>query len=448
MKEKDLNKFNFKRLDYLFEKKVIVYSMALIGAGVLAWSYKSPTNSPWLIAWLTIYATTTIARFILIKIYNEKKENFSPLVWEITYTAFTSLIGLLWAMSGVFLLAEGDTNFNFTSIFLICGIASGSLLGNASSRMSTVSMLSTILLPSAFLYYRADFTSSSTLAALFILYWLGLVLTSVKLNQFITDNIKLQLTNTSLIEDLKKSSQKLNETEKQAINSSKLAAIGEMASGIAHEINNPLAILSGNLRNIDRTLGKPDYHQKISAMTEKCHSSIQRITKIIRGLKKMSRDGVNDDFQHITVKSIYEDIESLIHERFRVGGIAFHLHNECPDELIFCQPVQISQILLNLLNNAYHAVEDKSAQWVKLTADLSEGEVILRVLDSGLGIAKEDEDKIFTPFFTTKEVGKGTGLGLSISRDIAQKHEGKLFIDYEHKNTCFTLTLPVKKLAA
>lgn len=448
MKGIDLNKFNYKRMDYLFEKKTVVYSLALLVASILTWSYINPHNNFWIKPWLTFYFCITAARFLIIKNYKERKESLPPIYWEIIYSTFSSLVGLLWAASGLFMiLHQKDTN-NFTSVFLLCGVASGSLVGNASSRMSTLFMLTTLLLPSAALFYFSDIQSSKGLSALLVLYYFALVATSFKLNEFIRKNIALNFTNMNLIEDLKESSIRLDVTEKQVINSSKLAAIGEMASGIAHEINNPLTILQGNLRNIDRHLHNPDSIDKTTEMIQKCHCSIQRITKIIRGLKKISRDGTNDDFEVATIKSIYEDIESLTQERFKVGGIKFEMTNNCPDELIHCQPIQISQILLNLLNNAFHAVEDHSTKWVKLSAEIFNGDIHLKVLDSGNGIGKEVEEKIFTPFFTTKGIGIGTGLGLSISKEIAVNHEGDLFIDHESENTCFTLSLPIKKLAA
>jgi len=449
MKELDLNEFDYKRIDYLFERKSIVYSLALTGACFLTWSYRTPNNSFWIVSWLSFYFIITVIRFLIISIYRDRKETFSPKAWEVTYSSLSSIIGLLWASSALFMITQEQNEVNLTSVFLICGIASASLVGNASSRMSTLAMLTTILIPSAVLYYFSSFENSNSLSGLLIFYYFGLIATSFKLNKFIKKNIELNFVNTKLINSLRESSQKLDDTEKQALNSSKLAAIGEMASGIAHEINNPLTILNGNLRNIDRYIGKPNSEEKVSEMIQKCHNSIKRISKIIRGLKKISRDGTNDDFEEVSVKSIYDDIESLTHERFKVGGIKFDMHNNCPDEMIYCQPIQISQILLNLLNNAYHAVEDHTHKWVKISADIFNGEISLRVLDSGVGIEEAAAEKIFTPFFTTKEIGKGTGLGLSISREIAINHEGKLFIDHEHENTCFTLSLPsTKRLAA
>lgn len=444
------NTLNYKRIDYLLDKKVTVYVMAYMAALTLGYHFKSADVNYTLYSWLGTYLLLTLSRFALVKFYHSNKTRYSHTKWEIAYTVNSLLVGFIWSVPTFLFIGSPAIGMDIQLVYLavLCGVASGSIIGNASSSVSTVSMLSSTLVPTSYYFYFSNLEMGKTIAGLLFLYYVALTVFSFKLNKFIKENITLNLQNTNLIKDLKHSSQKLVESEKQAVQSSKLAALGEMASGIAHEINNPLTILSGNLRNIDRYLDKPNSKDKINDMIKKCHISIQRITKIIRGLKKMSRDGSDDDFETITLSQITEDIESLIHEKFKVNGVSFTINNTCPNEQIFAQPIQVSQILLNLLNNSYHAIEDSPSPWIELRIEKSFSNVLISVTDSGTGISQEVEDKIFTPFFTTKEVGKGTGLGLSISKDIAIKHGGQLFIDRTESNTCFKLRLPLQKAMA
>jgi signal transduction histidine kinase len=442
------NNLHYRRIDYLLERKVIVYTIAYSAAIIMGLQLKTQENMIQIYSWLGAYLFLTLSRFALVTFYHSNKSRYSHRTWESIYTVNSILVGFIWSCVSFLFLPASDTGLQLMYLALLCGVASGSIIGNASSSISTVSMLTATLVPAAGFFYTSDFEMGKNIGGLLVLYYGALTVFSFKLNRFIKENITLNIQNINLINDLKESSQKLVETEKQAVQSSKLAALGEMASGIAHEINNPLTILSGNLRNIDRYIDKPDSSEKIHEMIKKCHISIQRITKIIRGLKKISRDGSDDDFEVISLNQIVEDIESLIHEKFKTNGVSFTINNTCPDEQIFAQPIQVSQILLNLLNNSFHAIEDTPSPWIELKVMKSYSNVIISVTDSGAGISKEVEDKIFTPFFTTKEVGKGTGLGLSISKDIAMKHDGQLFIDRTEANTCFKLRLPLQKAMA
>jgi signal transduction histidine kinase len=110
-----------------------------------------------------------------------------------------------------------------------------------------------------------------------------------------------------------------------------------------------------------------------------------------------------------------------------------------------CREVQLSQVILNLLNNAFDAISELPNKWVHLESRMNEGIIEIRVIDSGSGIPEELREKILQPFFTTKEVGQGTGLGLSISKGIIESHGGTLSIDIKSQNTCFVIQIPQAK---
>ena len=226
----------------------------------------------------------------------------------------------------------------------------------------------------------------------------------------------------------------------------KLTALGEMAGGIAHEINNPLSILKGFIdlmrRHIQRgNIDMPLFEQYM----DRSYNTVDRISRIVRGMKRIARDSSQDDLQPYSVNALIEDALDFVQEKYREFGIDLVVNRLAPDVTVECRAVEISQVLLNLLNNSYHAVEGHEKAWIKISASLSETMAILIVEDSGPGVATNIQEKIFNPFFTTKDIGKGTGLGLSISRRIMEGHGGKLYLDTSSPHTSFVLEFPLRR---
>lgn len=234
----------------------------------------------------------------------------------------------------------------------------------------------------------------------------------------------------------------VEERTQQLLNQSKFSALGEMAAGIAHEINNPLAVISGKAGQLMRHVKARDVDQeKLLKGLESIESTAFRISRIIKGLKDFSRNAENIPMQPVTLLSVVNETLDLCRERFYHSGVALEV-NAVPEVVIRCRNIQISQVLLNLLNNAFDAVQTAESKWVRLDFENTSSQVIIRVVDSGPGIPVEIQQKIMMPFFTTKEVGKGTGIGLSISKGIIEDHLGNFFLDANATHTTFTVELP------
>ncbi|HVK60735.1 MAG TPA: ATP-binding protein, partial [Bdellovibrionales bacterium] len=215
---------------------------------------------------------------------------------------------------------------------------------------------------------------------------------------------------------------------------------------VAHEINNPLQIIIGQASmmrsKMSRTTIPPE---EIAKTLEKIETTADRIALIVKGLRTVAREGNQDPYRRTNLMSIVNDALSLCTERIRGKDITLETNlSEIEGLQIDCRSVQISQILLNLLTNAYHAVEGSAERWIRLEARVIDSQVEFAVVDSGTGILPEHRSKIFQPFFTTKDVGRGTGLGLSISLSIARDHEGDLYLDPTSSNTRFVLKLPLE----
>lgn len=229
------------------------------------------------------------------------------------------------------------------------------------------------------------------------------------------------------------------------IYSSKMRALGQMAGGIAHEINNPLAIIKAEAEDIIDIADEEGSLDSATAVdaAEKITLTTNRIANIIKGLKIFSRNDKNDNAEAILLKEVFEDVISLCEDRAKRKAIKLDLTIEDPDFKILGQPTQIYQVFVNLINNAFDAIESANEKWVKIDIKREHKQVVIRVIDSGPGIPVIERDKIFQPFYSTKEVGKGTGLGLSISKGIIESHHGLFYIDGNYKNTCFAAKIPL-----
>ena len=238
--------------------------------------------------------------------------------------------------------------------------------------------------------------------------------------------------------------------EATIVNSAKMSSLGEMAGGVAHEINNPLAIIHGLAERLTRNLDKGNFEkEQFQQSVEKIKKTSLRIAKIVKGLKDFSRAGDQDPMQEIVLSQLFEDTLEFCRERFRHHNV--DLIESAPSQLrIMGRSSQLSQIILNLLNNAFDAVVNLPEKWIRIELseqvvnenNLSKAMVCIRIVDAGSGIPPEVVRRIMEPFYTTKEVGKGTGLGLSIARGLAESHGGQLLYSPTSTNTAFALVLP------
>ena len=232
--------------------------------------------------------------------------------------------------------------------------------------------------------------------------------------------------------------------EKEAIlyHSNKMASLGEMAGGIAHEINNPLTLIRGKASVMLRNLASGEIDKEnLQLSLEKIISSVERISKIIIGLKSISRNSENDEMKNANLKILVDEVLDICHERFKDFSVDLRL-DLSPNAIINCKAAEISQVLLNLISNSFDAISTLEDRWIKIEVSDLNPYIKITITDSGNGIPKVVLEKLMQPFFTTKEVGKGTGLGLNISRKIVEKHHGKLYYDPESKNTSFVIELP------
>ncbi len=235
----------------------------------------------------------------------------------------------------------------------------------------------------------------------------------------------------------------LEESRAQMMASSKFSALGEMAGGMAHEINTPLAIIQLRADQIHEALTEntPIDESRIK-LCLKCVDSIsitvKRIAKLISGLRNFARDGSKDPLDWVHVEGLVQETFAFCKERFHHHGVELKfIGHDLAD--ILCRPSEINQVLLNILNNAFDAVDTLENKWIHLETQITNDKFCISITDSGSGIPKDVQTKMMQPFFTTKDFGKGTGLGLSISKGLLEAMGASLCIDNNCKNTKFVI---------
>jgi C4-dicarboxylate-specific signal transduction histidine kinase len=227
---------------------------------------------------------------------------------------------------------------------------------------------------------------------------------------------------------------------------SKMATLGELSAGVAHEINNPvstISLISEIIKRLSRT-GKLS-PEELATQLARLDLCLKRISKIVSELQAFSRDATQDGFLQASIKTIVEETLDLCQARLMRSRIKLQVDEIDPTWSIECRESQISQVLLNLLSNAHDAVQGTEKAWIALSVKELGEHFEISVTDSGHGIPESIAQKVMKPFFTTKPLGKGTGLGLSISSNIMIDHHGELRVDTTSANTRFVMTLPKKR---
>lgn len=302
---------------------------------------------------------------------------------------------------------------------------------------------------------------------------------NIRTKALIKTRQKLELKVKERTKELWKANEKLNitledlkTTQAQLVDSEKMASLGQLTAGIAHEINNPINFVSGNIKplkndiselyellkkydelvnqnqlnmlfsdvaNIKEKINYKFLLEEINKLLDGIDEGAYRTAEIVRGLRNFSRL----DETELKLADIHKGIEAtLLILQSKLKGRIEVVKDLNAESVILCHPGQINQVFMNIISNAYQSIQDKGTIFIKSKSN--EKEISISIKDTGIGMTEEVKKRVFEPFFTTKEVGKGTGLGLSISFGIIKKHHGKIEVYSKvNEGTEFIIKLPI-----
>ena len=236
------------------------------------------------------------------------------------------------------------------------------------------------------------------------------------------------------------------EKEADLVSRARALAVVDLASGVAHEINNPLTVIVGRASEMKRTIQRNEATpEKLTEFVDKIQSTAVRIADIIKSLKSLARSDRSNNYAPINVALVARDVRDVSNERFKASDVSLEIENPPESLMAEMNMTLVSQLVLNLVNNAFDAVSELPEKWVKVDFTDDEDSIYIGVTDSGAGIPIKIRSRIFDPFFTTKSPGKGTGLGLALSMSVAAHHHGSLRIDTLSSNTRFVFQLPKRQ---
>ena len=284
-----------------------------------------------------------------------------------------------------------------------------------------------------------------------------------------------ELTRTN--EELTQLNRTLGRAQEQLIQSEKLASIGQLAAGVAHEINNPVGYVFSNFSTLERYLG--DLFRMLAAYEEaepqlagsaagtrlaalraeveleylkedvptlmaESREGISRVRKIVQDLKDFSHVDARQEWEWVDLHKGLDSTLNIVSNEIKYKAEVVKEYGQLPE--VRCLASELNQVFMNLLVNAAHAMSDKTRGTIRIRTGASASEVWVEIEDDGCGIAPDNLSRIFDPFFTTKPVGKGTGLGLSLSYGIVKKHDGRIVVDSEiGRGTRFRVEIPITR---
>ena len=358
---------------------------------------------------------------------------------------------LCWALIfGIGTIATGATSVHFGILLVLqTAFLSGSLITLSVEKLLFIpyQFINTISMVGA-LYYLHHSTHNNDYLYLLLIY---VVFCIYQFKQFFSfrqltfERLNYQTDLSLRNQELESSHRIIVDQSTNMIQAAKATALGEMASGLSHEVNNSLMIILGSVQSLERTLRQnhgpnPSYELKF----ERAKGGIQRIRTVVEGLRYFSHHMGPVPKEETSLRDIMERTLNFSHELIKTSGVALEVA-EAPELKINCQPIQITQILFNLIKNAYDALEkikEPEQRWIRIEFEKKKSEVHIIVKNGGTKISSEYVPKLFKQFFTTKEVGKGLGLSLSTSKGIAKEHEGDVILDERSPHTTFVLKLP------
>lgn len=404
-----------------------------------------------IVGWLgALLMFLAVSRYGIAYMFEKSVIGFDTAAKFIKYNIVAN--GVFWSITIMVSFVElrfKDVSSNITTVALLLGFVLSSMMTLSNNLRLAYFFQTVMIAPAGFFLFFLALTENNDMAlnasvVLMIAFFYMLNQNRIAHTQVVNHiqyALDLEFTNKLLQE----SQSQLIEEKAKLQHSIRLAAIGEISGEIAHEINNPLALVLGYIELASDQLTQTNSPKEVVVeKLNKATKAISRITKIIKGLRQYSRTTLNEPLGVVLMSEIIDDVMEFCSEKFNHHSIQLDtdFENDCQ---ISCRPVEISQVVLNIISNAIDELVKLPTDQRKIFMKTEIGHSIVKLLvaNSGPKVDPAIKTRLFEPFFSTKKVGIGTGLGLSISKNIVEAHSGSLYYDDSGELTAFVIELPV-----
>ncbi|MEE2670258.1 MAG: DUF6056 family protein [Bdellovibrionota bacterium] len=394
-------------------------------------------NQVYLWTWLSALIITGAIRLFLAFKFRKQPDGIDCDKWLNLYFYSTAAVGTVWAMICFFVFGQVDPERETIISTVILAMSCGGAISSIADKKTAV-YFSQIIIVSYSVNILLKQTQIAFLHISSVLFFLVFVFKMI--SQF---NKLYENSNSMAIElqDKYELEQELQKEKNHAFQSSKLASLGEMAAGIAHEINNPLTVSLGKIQMLRKRVGSED--EKVLRLLESIEDSNVRISEIVFSMRNLSRMNDEVELNAFSPEELIKIVSPIIATKIKWNEV--HLDIAMKEASIMGNKGEISQVMINLIHNAVDAIveQDEKEKWINVTGIVEDGIYKIKVVNPGEKISPEVAEKLFEPFFTTKDVGKGTGLGLSLSKSLVERSHGTIQYLADEPNITFELRFPL-----
>ncbi|MEM9457281.1 MAG: ATP-binding protein [Myxococcota bacterium] len=419
-----------ERVAILYRRTPVALVTVVGVSGLLAWLLSVQVPVRMLAGWLGTLWMVTAARTGLWLAFRRAPERRTPRAWERIFALGAAVSGLVWGLGGV-----AFTGFDLVAmvavVFALGGMVAGASASNSTSMLSLRLFVVGSLGPTIAALLWQGVNLSVVVAVMLALFGLAMTALGREGGQAIVDSLRLEQRNAVLVDRLRAQSKDL---EASLLQSSVLASLGTMAAGVAHEVNNPLGYVLGNLEVLREDLAARPAARAVgmSEVVDECIQGVLRIRRIVEDLTATPRSAAHAEHRgDADVESILDSCLRVADKEIRDRATVVRQRQSLPRVQI--DPIRLNQVFLNLLINAAQAIGeggegDQSGQRIEVRTgfEAERGVVVVEIADTGCGISAQALPHIFEPFYTTKAPGKGTGLGLSICHALVSSSGGSL----------------------
>ncbi|EQC51987.1 sensor histidine kinase [Bacteriovorax sp. DB6_IX] len=447
MKKDTSPSLEFKKLEVLFRLKASIYLGSFISAIAVALIFLKDVKFYYHYLWLGVHFSYLLLRLgsSLYFLKNKDRARTKPKTYKNLYFFVSLYGGLGWGIASVFYLDGQSTEKFVLFTALIAGNVAASLASNSASQRASMGYILCNLLPFGYAIFNSNLIYRYEFITLFALFIFVCFQCTKYIYNTINRAIQYQLSSEKLLIDLNSSKELATIAKNKALESTRMASIGELASGFAHEINNPLTVINGNLYILRRKLKDKVHDPSIDKAIRKSFENIRRITQLIDSLKTVSiaDDPNSEHSDEALLKDVIENATALMIEKLKINQIRLEVDITNPFSRVPKGDKAATQIIISLITNSYKLISKTPDPWISIKSFQGSDFIQIEISSSDTSLSEEVVYQFLDPFYIPNESDPEFGIIISLANSQADSFGHKLRFKRHAQYSCFTLKLAI-----